>query len=178
MKKIILLTALITIQAVIFSCKVIAPYAIKGNYAEGPVKVTVKTEYPEVFDKVLKALSVAGINGLKIVNREDGVIVSEDIDFSGKYTRENEDGRVSDERAQVVIGDFHLINDKKIEPNLIKGTLNIWIRDNGNNREISILLSNLKCSYVYQKGTEIEQETEIPVKSTGVLEKIITGNLN
>lgn len=156
------------------SCKVLTSYYLKGSYPEQAIKVTTTQSYDSVWATIQQSLANEGIDKFKINNRESGMIISDEIEFKGELSREDKEGRLTIPDAWVVIGNFRTLGGKTLEPTSVKGFVTVRIIDTGRQREISVSLTNLKCFYVYQQGSEIEQKVDdIPVKSTGNLEKKI-----
>lgn len=156
------------------SCKTLSSYYLKGEYSEKPYNAVYKVPLDKIWEKTISALEEKGIKEFKIFSKENGIIVSEPVEFSQNYTREDDKGKLINSEAFVVIGNFHTISGKQLPPDSVKGVVTVRFKtDNGEN-SIEISINSLQFLYTYQKGSEISQNiTDIPVKSTGMLEKFI-----
>ncbi len=172
MRKISFIILVVILASV--SCKTLSSYYLKGNYPENPYTIETKLSLDAVWDKVVSSLNAKGIKDFKIYSKENGVIVSEAVEFSNNYTREDLNGKLINPDAFVVIGNFHTISGKQLPPDSIKGVITVRFKDENGKRTVSIIITNLSFLYTYQKGSEISDNiTDIPVKSTGMLEKFI-----
>lgn len=164
----------VTLVAVIASCKTLSTYYLKGVYREEPYASALNGPSDVLWDKAIRALEMKGIKNFSIISKENGVIVSEPFDFINNYTRENTKGELIDQNAFVVIGNFHTISGKQLPPDSIQGVVIVRFKQENGSAKIEVSITRLRFLYTYQKGSDIAREiTDIPVKSTGMLEKFI-----
>lgn len=175
MKKIVFF---VIVSTLIISCKTLSSYYLKGEYHEKPLLTRSTLNTDELWVKVESSLIANGIKDFKIFSKENGIIVSEPLELNNNYTREDTQGKLINPQAFVVIGNFHTISGKQLAPDSIKGVLSVRIKSNNGEQEIEIMLYSLRFLYTYLAGSEISREiTDIPVKSTGMLEKSIINSI-
>lgn len=148
--------------------------ALKSTHQDEPFRIETNKTYDEAWTSVVDFFADSGV-GIKIIDKESGLISAESSSFRSSYTRENSNGTPIDDRAFIVIGNLRNGFGGKIEPSQISGEWNIRVKELGDNTQISINLHNIDC-YYDQPATSYTRAkvVTIPAASTGVFERSLS----
>jgi len=95
MKKILLISFIIFIQSCI--PKVIP---LKGKYQEGPVVSKIDRPLSKVWESIIDLIAETGMS-IKMIDKSSGLILSEDADFYGTMSHEDNKGNLLDSKAYI-----------------------------------------------------------------------------
>lgn len=153
------------------------PYKIIGTYSDGNEFEETSLSYEEVWSKIIDYFAVSGIP-ITNIDKSSGIIVSNNVSFENYYTREDKQGNLVNPNAFVVIPTIKGGFGNILEPNAtltgeweMYGDWNVRIKPNGKGGTIvNVNLLNLRCFY---GGRGMLGKTKIPIKSTGIFEKMM-----
>lgn len=130
----------------------------------------------KVWEKLVDYMATKGFN-IKIIDKQSGLVVSEDYSFSNNQTHADKNGNLLDSSAYVIV------RDGKPAENIL-GQANIRIKDGINGGSIiNVNIVNLRASsvrYVYNGMYNSKKEviTYAPVASSQVFEKFLAKKIS
>lgn len=159
-------------------CSCEAPKMIlKGNYQETPYSVETSKSLEEVWSNIIDLFSTHGIS-IKIIDKSSGLITSDHTSFLNNYTYEDEYGKPINPNAYVVIYKLKNGFGTPLPPDYIEGDWNIRIKNIDGKTIINVNLVNLRSTFTTQASRYGPSSIiNIPVKSTGVFEKVIAESI-
>ena len=148
------------------SCRTVESLSFKGYY---PIQITVETDkkYDEVWDKVIDYFAVCGVP-ITTLEKASGLIVSKTISFKGFVTAEDEQGKLQNLDAFIVIP-----YAKDIVYMNAAFDFNVRIKKQESKVVISVNLHNIQAEITTKpKGLKmISYPLPVEGKSTGIFEK-------
>ncbi|WP_149240313.1 hypothetical protein [Dyadobacter sp. 32] len=166
MKKILLFT-IVTI--VFTSCVSTGVVPIKGKYPDGPLRMKLDVPADTVWDRVIDLIADIGLN-VRIVDKASGLVVSDPVSFTDKYSTEDRQGAVTDKGASIVTTRLNDENFKMVMKS-VTASWNLRVKEVSPGKStVSVLLYNIDA-----KG--VVDDYRHKGKSTGVFEKWVLDNL-
>ncbi|MDN5479877.1 MAG: hypothetical protein L0G39_23360 [Chryseobacterium sp.] len=175
MKKLSFLTIAITIAFILKSCQAQQQQPLTPVSSE-TITVESKLSKEQVWDKLVDYMAVNGFN-IKIIDKQSGLVVSEDYSFTNNQTHADKNGNIINPNAYVIVRDV-----KPAE--YIMGQANIRIKDNSNGGStVNVNIVNLRAHsirYIYNGMYNPKKEviTYVPVASSNVFEKYLTKKIS
>lgn len=153
------------------SCAPTKVMPFKGDYVDRPVAEETSKPFDEVWNNLIDVLAAEGFP-IKLLDKENGLVVSERTSLRTNYTFEGKDGKLERPDAFIVFPTISNSNENRLEPAGVTAIANIRVRDLGNGRtRINPNLTSIQSEYnLPQKDDNLLWGL---VKSTGVFESFI-----
>jgi len=173
MKK-LLLSALVALALSGCSANV-RPNALRGQYPDKPYVVSTPKGYDEVWDRLLDVMAVQRFP-IKLIDRENGILVTERSPLTFEYTFEDKKGVLLDPYAYLVLPTASGSAFSQYFPGTVTGVVTVRIKAIGNQTYINANLSSIQ---IYDTGLNNEQERLLwtNARSTGNFEKFIVDEI-
>jgi hypothetical protein len=156
---------------------------LKGNYQDKPYEFVTSSSKDQIWDKLIDFLIAKGL-AIKTIDKNSGVITTDNTSFINSYTWESKDGSLVNTDAFVVCSKYRglLTFGPSIRPEVITGQWTVRVKQNGDNTIVVTNLSNAAGKIVFQNagsnGQGMTTQTyDLTVKSTGLFEKTIENAL-
>lgn len=171
MKKILIALVLICSMSSCFEAT-----QIQGNYSANNT-FTSDRKIDSVWSSIIDLFSSKGIS-IKVIDKQSGLIVSENTSFMHQYTFEGKDGKLENENAWVVVERRGNGWGGLVQPIKLTGDWNIRVKELNNKTLVTVNLTNIDASF-YIGPTTYSSGVYRPLncKSTGVFEKFIFDNI-
>ena len=153
-------------------CATVGPTKViplKGRYLEGPMIETTNKPFDEVWNNLIDVLATEGFP-IKLLDKENGLVVSERTSLRSDYTFEDKEGKLENYNAYLVFPTISNGGFTRVYPSGITGVANIRIRDMGNGK--TKINPNLTSIQTTETGVFKGEDEELlrGMRSTGVFE--------
>lgn len=150
---------------------------LKGDYSKVQNTFYTDKSKDEVWSKIVELFSTNGI-GISLIDKSSGLIVSNKTSFIDSYTREDEHGRLINNKAFLVVEHYDNLRKDLNAPQVCDGIWNIRMFNKDGKTAININLTNIKAHAEMNFGTYLGVKAfDFNSKSTGSFEKMIAESL-
>lgn len=148
---------------------------LKGNYMDKPYEITSDKSVDTVWSNVIDLFATKGLS-IKVIDKSSGLIVSEKSSLASNYTFEDDNGKLRDANAWVVLSKISYAGGQ-MSPDKITGEWNVRIKAAQNGKTtINVNLTNIEATrYIAPSQYSATQNLTFQGKSTGKFEELIAG---
>ena len=171
MRKYFTLITIITTISLFQSCTPTL-IGLKGDYDSRKKVYYSDKSKDEVWSKIIELFSRNG-NGIKIIDKSSGLIVSEPMDFVKSVTYEDENGKMY-HPERFIVSTYQGFSRSEITPDVISGSWNVRLFEENGKTAFETNLTNVKAErHILRTVYTPERLYTFTAKSTGVFEKQI-----
>lgn len=156
---------------------------LKGTYQDKPCEFVTSYTKDQIWDKLIDLLIAKGL-AIKTIDKNSGVITTDNTSFISSYTWESKTGSLMNADALVVCSKFRgpFTFGPSIHPETVTGQWAVRVKQEADKTVITTNLVNAEGKIVIQNaGTQGQgtttQTVNLTVKSTGKFEKTIENAL-
>lgn len=151
---------------------------LKGVYQDKPFEFTASAPKEDIWNKLIDVFTAKGL-AIKTIDKNSGIITTDNTSFLNSYTYENKDGSLATPDAMVVCSKVRgtLTLSSSIKPDVITGQWAVRVKEDGNKTIVDTKLANAVGKVIIQNplvnGQTVAETHDLIVKSTGIFEKTI-----
>lgn len=146
---------------------------LTGSYMDKPYEITSDKSFDSVWSNVIDLFATKGLS-IKLIDKSSGLIVSEKSSLAYNYTFEDDNGKLRDANAWVVLSKVSYYGTE-MYPDKITGEWNVRIKSAENGKTtINVNLTNIEATkYIPPSQYSAMQNLTFQGKSTGKFEEMI-----
>jgi hypothetical protein len=146
---------------------------LKGTYINKPYEITSDKSFDAVWSNMIDLFATKGLS-IKVIDKNSGLIVSEKTSLISNYTIEDDNGKLIDPNAWIVISKINWMGTEVI-PDRLTAEWNVRIKSNVEGKTIiNVNLTNIDGSKYYAPTQyTAAQNFKFDGRSTGIFEKTI-----
>jgi len=167
--RLMILTVLLSAFLLLSSC---AAKQLSRNYQQVHKTYSSKSK-DEVWKKIIEFMAINGVSP-QVLDKESGLIVSQDMDFVSNYTFEDGDGGLENPKAWIVVEDYSY--DSMLLPYQLESITGIWnirVAEEAGKTLINVNLVRLTGNWYGTAGANRNQRVRVNAQSLGNFEKMI-----
>jgi len=150
---------------------------LKSDYSKIQNTFFLEKSKDIVWNNIIELFSKNGI-GIQLIDKSSGLIISNKTDYSKTATTENENGRLTNDKAFIVVerfdGAFEIVPAQNIS-----ATWNIRLFEKDNKTGININMTNIEAiTNIPSSQYSIGRVLRYDAKSTGNFEKMVFNSIS
>ncbi len=118
---------------------------LQGNYPQGPVIGQTDQKVDVVWQKLINVVSEKGLN-VKVVDKNSGFIMSDDLSFQHKLTTESKSGKLVNPEAFLVTSRLNVVKSERFELKKVTGQWSVILSPTANGgTEIKAMMAGMEA---------------------------------
>jgi hypothetical protein len=172
MKQTFSLLVTLTAITILFGCSP-QMLPLKGSYLDKPFEMTSDKSVDSVWSNIIDLFATKGLS-IKVIDKNSGLIVSEKTSLMSHYTFEDDNGKLKDPNAWIVLSKIRWMGTD-VTPERLTGEWNVRIKSAGGGKTtINVNLTNIEGTRHYsQSQYTTEKNFVFDGRSTGKFEQLI-----